>query len=81
MTTKLNLSPKQVAAMLVIEGALQLLQTGANQLDGFLRYPEAAAVLGAALKTLNDGYAALHRSWANGIIIAPAGAEKTLVAP
>lgn len=70
----LQLDPMQLAAMLVFDGCMVALQTGANQLGGFLKLKREADILVGALDFLNKEKTKLMNEWSNKLVIAPANA-------
>jgi len=71
---EIRLTPEQMAAMLVIEGLLQAIQVGVNQLGGFIKYTPAAEILANAGAVLGRDYMAMRKQWERSVVVAPASA-------
>ncbi len=84
MTTEkqksVNVTPLQLASLLVLEGQIAQLQVGANQLGGFLKLTESADILIEAAQMIEKKKVAMQRSWETGIKVVSA-ISPTLVAP
>ncbi len=83
MTTEkknINVTPLQLASLLVLEGQMAQLQMGANQLGGFLKLTESADILIEAAQLIEKKKVAMQRSWETGIQVVNA-ISPTLVAP
>ncbi len=75
----LRLTPHQLATVLVFDGAIAMLQTGANQLGGFLKLKAEADVLISAIELIGSRKVALQKEWGGGIVIAkPADVPRML---
>lgn len=66
---KMELTPMQLAAVLVIEGQIAQLQVGANQLGGFLGLKREADILINAIQVITKDRDALVASWAKQVKI------------
>lgn len=71
---QLELTPTQLAAMLVIDAQVAQLQIAANQLGGFLKMTREADLIVSAMKVLAEGKERLVQEWARKVQIVPAGA-------
>ena len=71
---ELVLEPMQLCTMLVLDSVCVALQTGANQLGGFLKLEREASLLAAALKMVSDGKEKLMGEWQRKIQVVPAAA-------
>ncbi len=68
----LTLQPLQLAALLVIDGILNAMQTGANQLGGFLKLKTEGDILVRSLQILGKEKEALMNDWARSIQVVQA---------
>ncbi len=71
---QLQLEPLQLGALLVIDGCAVALQTGANQLGGFLGLKREADLLLKALGVLQVEKEQLMADWQRKLVVAPASA-------
>jgi hypothetical protein len=71
---KMELTPMQLATMLVLDNCCVTLQTGANQLGGFLGLKREADILHERLKDLVREKEKLIESWGRKIQLVPASA-------
>ncbi len=71
---QLDLQPMQLATLLVLDGACVALQTGANQLGGFLKLEREANILTSALKLVVTEKEKLIAEWGQKVQVVPAGA-------
>lgn len=77
--TTLKLTPKQLAAMLVVDACRAALQTGANQLGAFLGMKDEADILVKHVDGLKADFEALEQKRAAGIVVAQPADVKRLV--
>lgn len=68
-TTKVTLNANQLATLLVFEGACAALQTGANQLGGFLKLEREALVLADAIQLIDKAKREFAAEWSRTIQI------------
>lgn len=71
---KLELTPMQLASLLVLDSCAAALQTGVNQLGGFLHLTREASILEERLKDLQREKEKLVESWSRRVQLVPAGA-------
>ena len=70
----LSLTPHQLGAMLVLDSLIVGLQTGANQLGGFLGLKREGDILANAMHSLAREKELLMSSWAKQVQVFPAAA-------
>lgn len=71
---KLELTPHQLATVLVLDSCCVALQTGMNQLGGFLGLTREASILEERLKDLSREKEKLLQSWSRKVQLVPAAA-------
>lgn len=76
---KLELSPLQLATVLVMDGCAMSLQTGANQLGGFLGLKREAEVLAKVGKLLDDEKQKLISEWQHTVKLVDASAMGSVI--
>lgn len=69
---KLELQPLQLATIIILDACSTALQTGANQLGGFLKLEREASILMKALNVLEGEKQKLVQEWQQKIVVAPA---------
>jgi hypothetical protein len=70
----ITLQPLQLAALLVLDGCCVALQTGANQLGGFLKLEREAGILMTALKQVTTDKEKLVADWGRKVQLVDASA-------
>ncbi len=76
----IQVTPLQMASLLVLEGQIAQLQVGANQLGGFLKLTKEADILIEAAQLIEKKKVEMQRSWETGIQVVSA-LSPSLVAP
>ena len=71
---QLQLEPLQLATMLVLDALAKAMETGMNQLGGFLGLKREADIIANALSHLQRDKQRLIEEWQKRIVIAPAAA-------
>lgn len=71
---QIQLTPEQLAAMLLIENLLSTMQVTVNQLGGFVKYIPAANMVANAGAVLGRDYEAMKQQWQRSVVLAPAAA-------
>lgn len=71
---KMQLSGQQLAALLLIDSLLSQMQLAVNQLGGFMKYDEAANMIGHAGSVLNRDYVAMKDRWSRTVQLVGADA-------
>jgi hypothetical protein len=74
----IRLTPQQLGTLLVLDGLVVALQTGANQLGGFLGLKAEGNLVLQALEVLVKGRDGLRAEWAKAVQLAPASALSAL---
>jgi hypothetical protein len=75
---KLELTPHQLCAILIIESQCAQLQLGANQLGGFLGLKREAEMLLNAIQVLQKDKERLIHDWSKQVQIVPASAIQAI---
>ena len=73
-TQQLSLTPMQMATLLVFDLCGSTLQTGCNQLGGFLGLKREAEMLAQGLAAVQAAKESLLNEWSRKVVVAPAGA-------
>jgi hypothetical protein len=76
---QMQLNGQQLAAMLVIEGLLQHMQTCVNQLGAFVGYKHAAELVAHAGSVLGRDYEAMKQQWGRQVQIASPDVVKSII--
>ena len=78
---ELMLEPMQLAALLVLDGVAMAVQTGANQLGGFLKLEREAQILCKVLALLVDEKKQLVDDWGRKVKLVDASAVAKVAGP
>lgn len=78
---RVRITPDQLATLLVLDAAMAALQTGANQLGGYLGLKDEAEILTGAIAFVGSRRDELQRQWSAAAQVAQPGDVAQLVTP